>query len=146
MAGLSKVKVCDPGGTSGSRVNTMRSFPGSVAIIGFTGEVKFITRVGGFVLFTWAVKWTASIADEQPPRAFVEIYRTRPESAACSAGERTQRDQAAPVFQQEVGRKIESLSLHPRPGFSGGEFAVHAVVIQPPDVRPSVRALTEPRG
>ena len=37
----------------------MRSFPGSVAIIGFTGEVKFITRVGGFVLFTWAVKCTA---------------------------------------------------------------------------------------
>src|ERR1700675_4131992 len=60
MAELSKVKVCDPGGTSGSRVKTMRSFPGSVAIIGFTGEVKFMTRVGGFVLLTWAVKWTAA--------------------------------------------------------------------------------------
>jgi len=59
MAGLSKVKVCEPGGTTGSRVNTMRSFPGSVAIIGFTADVKFMTSVGGFVLFTWAVKWMA---------------------------------------------------------------------------------------
>ena len=58
MAALSKVKICEPGGTNGSCVKTMRSLPGSVAIIGFTGEVKFITKFGGFVLLTCAVKWT----------------------------------------------------------------------------------------
>ena len=80
MAGLSKVRVCEPGGTSGSRVNTMRSFPGSVAIIGFTGEVKFMTRAGGFVLFTWAVKWTAAFPMNNRRGAFVEIYRRAQEA------------------------------------------------------------------
>jgi len=29
--------------------------------MGLTGEVKFMTRVGGFVLFTCAVKWIAAL-------------------------------------------------------------------------------------
>ena len=53
--------VREPGGTSGSCLNTMRNFPGSVAIIGFTGELKFITSVGGFVLLICAVKCTATL-------------------------------------------------------------------------------------
>ena len=53
---LSNVRFCDPGGTRGSWVNTIRNLPGSVAIIGFTGELKFITNAGGLVLFTCAVK------------------------------------------------------------------------------------------
>ena len=51
----------------------MRNLPGSVAIIGLTGEVKFITSVGGVVLFTCAVKWTADVADKQAARTFVEF-------------------------------------------------------------------------
>ncbi len=49
---LSKVSTCEPGATTASWVNTMRSFPGSVAIIGFTGAVKFMTNFGGVVLLT----------------------------------------------------------------------------------------------
>jgi hypothetical protein len=61
ITALSKVSVREPGGTSGSCLNTMRNFPGSVAIIGFTGELKFITSVGGFVLLICAVKCTATL-------------------------------------------------------------------------------------
>ena len=55
---LSKVSVCEPGGTRGSCVKIIRSLPGSVAIIGFTGELNSITRLGGFARFTCATKWT----------------------------------------------------------------------------------------
>ena len=37
---LPKVSVGDAGATSGSRENVMRTEPGSVAILGFTGAVK----------------------------------------------------------------------------------------------------------
>src|SRR5256886_9986696 len=55
---LSKVSVCEPGGTRGSCVKIIRSLPGSVATIGFTGELNSITRLGGFARFTCATKWT----------------------------------------------------------------------------------------
>src|SRR5580704_885507 len=58
---LSKVSACEPGATTASWLNAMRSFPGSVAIIGLTGAVKFITNFGGVVLLTWAVKCTATL-------------------------------------------------------------------------------------
>ena len=52
MSLLSKVSACDPGATTASWLKAMRNFPGSVAIIGFTGAVKFITNLGGVVLLT----------------------------------------------------------------------------------------------
>src|SRR5580704_10853436 len=36
-------------------------FSGSVAMVGFTGAVKFMTNFGGVVLLTWAVKCTATL-------------------------------------------------------------------------------------
>src|SRR5262249_25116536 len=53
---LLKVRSGDPGATTGSRLKVMRNLPGSVPIVGFTGEVKFITKLGGVELFTSAVK------------------------------------------------------------------------------------------
>jgi hypothetical protein len=56
-----KVSDGEPGATSGSRLKIMCSLPGSVAIIGLTGEVKCITNVGGFRLAICAVKCTATL-------------------------------------------------------------------------------------
>ena len=53
---LSKVKVVELGAINGSRVNSICTFPGSVAIRGLTGEVKLITRAGGLLSPICAVK------------------------------------------------------------------------------------------
>src|SRR5437773_11818040 len=45
----------------------MRSLPGSVAIIGFTGEEKLITKPAGAALFIWAVKCTAVLSRNRRP-------------------------------------------------------------------------------
>ena len=44
------------GRDDGFMVECHAQLSGSVAIIGFTGAVKFITNFGGVVLLTWAVK------------------------------------------------------------------------------------------
>src|SRR5579864_7115843 len=59
IKGSLKVKVALPGGTSGSRLKVMRRRPGSVPMVGFTGEVKVMTRRGGVVRLSCAVKWVA---------------------------------------------------------------------------------------
>ena len=56
MALLPKVRVGEAGATSGSREKVMRSAPGSVAMLGFTGEVKWKTRRGGLSAVSEAVK------------------------------------------------------------------------------------------
>jgi len=60
MAVLSKVRDMLPGGTTGSRANIIRSFPGSVEMVGFTGAVKFSTKRGGVLESSWAVTWVAT--------------------------------------------------------------------------------------
>ena len=57
MVLLSKERAWLPGGTSGSRVNTMRNLPGSVEIVGLTGALKFSTNLGGLAASSCA--WTS---------------------------------------------------------------------------------------
>ena len=61
MVWSAKFRVCAPGGSSGSRRKTIRSRPGSVAMVGFTGEVKFMMSRGGVVRLSSAVNWVATL-------------------------------------------------------------------------------------
>src|SRR5256885_13999387 len=61
---LPKVRVGDAGATTGSRVKVMRSFPGSAAMVGFTGAVKLKTRREGLSASD-AVKWGATLPIER---------------------------------------------------------------------------------
>ncbi len=56
MVLLPKVRVGEAGATTGSRENVMRSAPGSVATMGFTGAVKWKTSRGGLSPDSEAVK------------------------------------------------------------------------------------------
>ena len=51
-----KVRVGVLGETTGSLLKTIRNLPGSVAMLGFTGAVKFMTRRVGPVWASCAVK------------------------------------------------------------------------------------------
>jgi hypothetical protein len=50
-----KLTVCGPDASRGSRTKLIRSFPGSVAILGFTGRLKFSTSFPGALLLNPAV-------------------------------------------------------------------------------------------
>ncbi len=73
MAASSKVNVGVPGATTGSRLNDIRSRPGSVAIVGLTGEEKFITRRGGVVRLSWAVKCVATLPTNRRRAAGLKV-------------------------------------------------------------------------
>ena len=50
-----KLTVSGPEGTKGSRRKIIVSFPGSVPIVGLTGELKFKTSLGGVVFLSSAL-------------------------------------------------------------------------------------------
>src|SRR6202050_2951520 len=75
IALLPKVRVGEAGATRGSRENVMRSAPGSVPTVGFTGEVKWKTSRGGLLAVRDAVKWVATLP-----------MRSRPDSSCKVAG------------------------------------------------------------
>src|SRR5260370_40600428 len=53
MTLLSKEIDWLPGETTGSRLKTIRSLPGSVEIVGFTGPLKFSVSRGGLLASSW---------------------------------------------------------------------------------------------
>src|ERR1700674_3451166 len=57
MTLLSKEMDWLPGETTGSRLKTMRSLPGSVEIVGFTGALKLTARRGGVFVSSWKLIW-----------------------------------------------------------------------------------------
>ena len=58
MTLLAKEIIWLPGDTTGSRLKTIRSLPGSVEIVGFTGALKFSARRGGLLASSWKLIWT----------------------------------------------------------------------------------------
>ena len=107
----------------------MRSFPGSVAIIGFTGEVKFITRVGGFVSVHLGGKVDGRISDKQSPRVFVKITGA-PRKRCSKAGRELSGTSPRPFSSRKLRGKIEILSVNPRPRLARSKFALHTIETQ----------------
>ena len=64
---LANVSEGEAGAVMGSRLKVMRSLPGSVATVGFTGAVKLKTRREGSSGDTVAVKWMATLPMNRRP-------------------------------------------------------------------------------
>ena len=119
------------GETTGSRLKTIRSLPGSVEIVGFTGALKFIASRGGSARVQLKADLDANIADEQPARAFVIVDR-RLQKAWQQSAQRTQGNQSVRVFDHERGRQIEIASTNPGPCLSRSKLGIHRVVSKVP--------------
>ena len=109
----------------------MRSLPGSVEIVGFTGALKFSVSRGGLLASSWKLDLDADIADEQPARAFVKVDR-RSQKARQQGAQRTQRNQSPRVFNQERGGQIEIASMNFGPRFSRSKLGIHRVIAEVP--------------
>ncbi len=73
MGLLPKVRVGEAGDTTGSRANVIRSVPGSVATVGFTGAVKLKTRRGGLSPAREAVKCVATLPMNRRPESSCKV-------------------------------------------------------------------------
>ena len=109
----------------------MRNRPGSVAMVGFTGAVKFMTSRGGVVLLSCAVKCVATLPTNNRRDTGLKLTE-RIENPWQQRAQRHQWHQTAIILEQKVAGKIHVVTTHPGAVFIRGEVGFAVVVAELP--------------